>query len=162
MSFPWNSSSSPFRFCWICLSGDILDGDVHKDVRPGPAGLPQLLLQLLRLHCESLGRHHEAQWSSAVLCAAFCFAQAGVYKRACLPVSGDLWQYIRSDVLQHPARHVVWHQCFASSQVIEDLQSHQVSPPHHVFRRFLSCAPDGRVASAKHLPQSPQKAFFFI
>lgn len=41
------------RFCWIRLSGYLLDGDVYKDVWPRQAGLPQLLLQLLRLHCES-------------------------------------------------------------------------------------------------------------
>lgn len=45
------------RFRWIHLSGNILVWDVYKDVWSGQAGLPKLLLQLLRLHCESLLEH---------------------------------------------------------------------------------------------------------
>lgn len=84
---------------------------------------------------QNLAHKHKIQQYFAELCAVFAHTDD---MNTRLPVLGDLWQYLRSDVVQHPAWHIVRHQCFASSQVIEDLQSHQVSLLYCILYYFYA------------------------
>lgn len=81
--------------------------------------------------------HTSTKYNNILQICAPCLLTL-MYVNTRLPVLGDLWQYLRSDVVQHPAWHIVRHQCFASSQVIEDLQSHQVSLLYYIIYYFYA------------------------